>query len=177
MDADDFPGGVSRELDESAGQPMDEVDDALLREVAQLLTDIDPVPADLISRIQFSLALDEMFTEVARISRMPLETSAVRNDPVAGQRTETLTFSAERLTAMVTVTRNDGRLRIDGWVAPPAPVRVRLRMQDEADREVLADDSGRFVLDGLPEGFAQLSFHPVDTDDDAAVVVTPMFQL
>ena len=169
----DGPGGDPA-LEEAAAAALDETDTRLLREVAQLLEQVDPVPDDLVERLQFSLALDEMFTEVAQITRMPLDATAVRGE-AAGTRTESLTFSAQRLQAMVSVTRGDQGVRVDGWVAPAGATAVRLRMQDE-QRETQVDESGRFVFEGLPEGFAQLSFHPLDDDGDA-VVVTPLFQL
>jgi hypothetical protein len=77
---------------------------------------------------------------------------------------------------MVTVSRIGNRLRIDGWIAPAAEVEVRLRMQGER-RQVVADESGRFVIGDLPEGFAQLSFHSTDSEDAEGVIVTPLFQL
>jgi len=176
---DNDASGLDPHVEESARMPMDAADEALLEEVADLLTAVDPVPDDLVSRVQFSLALDEVYAEVAELTRMPADALAVRHDPMAGERTETLTFSAERLTAMVTVTRAGDELRVDGWIAPGERFLVRVRMQDE-QREVRSDDSGRFVLDGLPEGFAQLSFHRVGDDgtpDDSDAVVTPLFQL
>ena len=179
MNDNDVPAPDPR-LEASAAAPLDETDEAILAELAQLLTDVDPVPDDLIGRIQFSLALDEVYAEVAEVTRVASDALAVRHDPVAGERTESLTFSAERLTAMVTVVRADGRLRMDGWVAPAARFLVRVRMQDDGDREVETDESGRFVVEGLPEGFAQLSFHRVREDgtpEDSDVVVTPLFQL
>lgn len=178
MTDDDFPHGLSEELESAALRPLDAVDDRLLAEVGQLLTEADPVPADLVDRIRFSLALDEMYAEVAQLSRMPLDSVAVRGDQAAGMRTETLTFSAERLTAMVTVTRPaPDRIRVDGWLAPPGVMRVHLRMQ-EGSQDAIADESGRFVFEGLPEGFAQLAFHShPDRGDDDPVVVTPLFQL
>jgi hypothetical protein len=180
MTDDDFPGGVDPTVEAAAAQPIDRSDAALLDELAELLTTVDPVPDDLVERIQFSLALDEMYAEIASITRMEHDALAVRSEPVAGTRTETLTFSADSLTAMVTVTRHGAeQVRLDGWLAPPVAMRVQLRMQ-EGTKQVLADASGRFVLDGLPEGFAQLSFHPADEADDtdgAGVVVTPLFQL
>jgi hypothetical protein len=167
--------GADGALEEAASRPLDATDDNLLREVAQLLMDVDPVPEDLVQRIQFSLALDEMYAEVAAITRMPMDAMSVRGD-TTGTRTETLTFSAQRLSAMVTVSRSDDGVRIDGWVAPAGATAVRLRMQDE-QRETEVDEAGRFVFEGLPEGFAQLSFHPVDGDEADSVVVTPLFQL
>ena len=128
----------------------------------------DPVPDDLVERVRFSLALDEMFDEVARMTRVPLDAMAIRSDQPAGTRTETLTFSADRLTAMVTVSRvGAGRLRLDGWLAPPEALPGPAADPGRRPtREVLADEQGRFSFDGLEEGFGQLSFHPVD--DDAA---------
>jgi hypothetical protein len=180
MTDDDFPTGVDPEVELAAAAPMDAVDVALLGELAQLLSAVDPMPDDLVERVQFSLALDEMYAEIASITRMEHDALAVRSEPVAGTRTETLTFSADSLTAMVTVTRTGvEHVRVDGWVAPPTAMRVQLRMQ-EGTTQIDTDESGRFVLDGLPEGFAQLSFHPLDEQpgtEGAGVVVTPLFQL
>jgi hypothetical protein len=169
-----------RTLAELAAGPLDDVDAATLDRVRAVYDATDPVPADLVERISFSLALDEMFDEVARMTRVPLDAMATRSDPAAGTRTETLTFSADQLTAMVTVTRvSPGRLRLDGWLAPAEARTVRLRIQGAEDHEVLADDQGRFSFDGLADGFGQLSFFPVSRgeEDAANTVVTPLFQL
>jgi hypothetical protein len=180
MTEEEFPGSFGQDVEAAAGQPMDAADDVLLHEVQRLFDAVDPTPVDLVEKVQFALALDEMYDEVARLTRMPQDALAVRGDAVTGTRTETLTFSAERLTAMITVSRlGNGRLRIDGWIAPPTSIEVRLRMQGER-RTARADESGRFVLDGVQEGFAQLSFHPIgdrDGDDGDGVIVTPLFQL
>jgi len=166
------------QLDELAAQALDDTDATTLAAVRALYDATDPVPADLVERVHFSLALDEMFEEVARMTRVPLDTLAVRGDQSTGTRTETLTFSADRLTAMVTVSRvAPGQLRLDGWLAPPGQWRVRLRLQGKGARDEVADEQGRFSFDGLDEGFGQLSFHPVDDDDVENAVVTPLFQL
>jgi hypothetical protein len=165
-----------RRLDELADEPLDEHDARTVAELRALYDATDPVPLDLVDRVRFSLALDEMFDEVARMTRVPLDALAVRSEQPAGTRTETLTFSADRLTAMVTVSRvAGGQLRLDGWLAPPQAYRVRLRLQGRGQLEVLADDQGRFVFDRLEEGFGQLSFHADDDVENA--VVTPLFQL
>jgi hypothetical protein len=159
-----------------AEQPLDDVDAATLSQVRDLYDVADPVPVDLVQRVKFSLALDEMFDEVARMTRMPLDELAVRAEQPT--RTETLTFSADRLTAMVTVTPTSaGRLRLDGWLAPPAPHRVGLRMQDAGDLEVVAGPDGRFSFEDLDEGFGQLSFRPLGENAGESTVVTPLFQL
>jgi hypothetical protein len=159
-------------------EPLDDVDAATLGELRAMYEGLDPVPDDLVERIKFSLALDEMFQEVARMTRVPLEELAVRGESTPGTRTETLTFSAERLTAMVTVSRTSpGRLRIDGWLAPSESCRVRLRIQGASSRETVSDADGRFSFEDLDEGFGQLSFHPLAADEAENAVVTPLFQL
>ena len=167
-----------RTLDQLAGEPLDDVDATTLDQLRAVYDEADPVPPDLVERVRFSLALDEMYEEVARMTRVPLEALSVRSDQTAGTRTETLTFSADRLTAMVTVSRlGAGRLRLDGWLAPPEHCVVRVRIKGGDPRETRADDSGRFSFDDLAEGFGQLSFHPVDDDAPENAVVTPLFQL
>jgi hypothetical protein len=155
---------------------LDASDVALLADVATLLHTVDPVPDDLVARLQFALALDEVYDEVARMSRVPDDALAVRTELTDATRTETLTFSAESLTAMVTISASGpGRVRVDGWVSPPGVRRVGLRMQG-LDGEERTDESGRFVAEAVREGFVQLVFHPLDSDD-AGLVVTPLFKL
>jgi hypothetical protein len=171
-------------LAELADRPLDDLDAATLDGVRAVYEQADPVPEDLVDRIKFSLALDEMYDEVARMTRVPVDLLATRGDPGGGTRTETLTFSADRLTAMVTVNRvSADSLRLDGWIAPPEPCRVRLRLQGGADREVVADAHGRFSFSDLRDGFGQLCFFPVrdaggeQTEGSDNSVVTPLFQL
>jgi hypothetical protein len=165
-------------LAELGDQPLDDIDATTMERVRAMYAATDPVPEDLVERINFSLALDELFDEVARMTRVPLDALAVRGEQGTGTRTETLTFSADRLTAMVTVSRiAPGELRLDGWLAPAGAFRVRIRLQGRGEREVVADEQGRFSFDHLEEGFGQLIFHPVDDDADENAVVTPLFQL
>lgn len=159
------------------GAGLDATDQALLAEVAAMLETVDPVPDGLVERLQFALALDEVYDEVAQISRVPDDALAVRTELADATRTETLTFSAERLTAMVTLSAaGPGLVRLDGWVSPAGVRRVGLRMQ-RVDEEVVTDESGRFVVDRLRQGFVQLVFHPHGADDDSGLVVTPLFKV
>lgn len=158
----------------TADGPLDDIDAAVLAEIAAMLQAVDPVPAGLVGRVQFNLALDEMYDEVAEMIRVPVDALAVRTDIADAVRTETLTFSAARLTAMVTVSAaGHGHVRVDGWVTPAGVRRVSLRMQ-AADRDATTDEHGRFVADDVREGFVQLVFHPLS---DEGLVVTPLFKL
>ncbi len=160
-----------------AAASLDTTDQALLDEVATVLDAVDPVPDDLVERVRFALALDEVFEEVATISRVPEDALAVRSDLAEAVRTETLTFTADRLTAMVTVSMSGrGRVRVDGWVSPAGVRRVNLRMQG-ADEGVTTDESGRFAADGLRSGFVQLVFHALEAEAGGPSVVTPLFKM
>lgn len=162
--------------DHPADRPIDATDVALLTELAELYDAVDPIPPDLIGRLSFTLALDEVFAEVAAMTRVSGELTTVRGE-AAAVRTETMTFSAECLTVMLTVTPSSpGRVRVDGWVAPAAPLPIRLRMS--AGRvETVADDTGRFSFADLPCGYVQLSFGAGTDDECGRVVVTPSFEL
>ena len=160
-----------------ADQPLDTTDAVMLGEVARLYAEVDPVPDGLTDRLSFALALDELYAEVAEMSRVPIDLAGIRGD-LAAVRTETLTFTAESLTAMITVTHvGPDRVRLDGWVAPAQGLPVRLRMQ-QGRLETLANPAGRFSFDDLPDGFVQLSFHPATGGDGGgSAVVTPSFEL
>ncbi|QLQ09299.1 MAG: carboxypeptidase regulatory-like domain-containing protein [Nocardioidaceae bacterium] len=174
---DEEPGAeLTPQAARSAAQTLDSTDQELLDLARGAYGQWDPVPGDLVERIQFAVALDEVFTEVAELTRQPMDTLAVRGESVSGTRTETLTFSADELTVMITVSRlGAAGVRIDGWAAPPLPLEIRVRMP-EHDARTQVDESGRFAFEGLPEGFAQLSFHP-RAGDGEGVIVTPLFQL
>ena len=64
----------------TADAPLDDTDAAVLAEIAAMLEVVDPMPADLVGRVQFNLALDEMYDEVAEMTRVPDDALAVRTD-------------------------------------------------------------------------------------------------
>ncbi len=160
-----------------ADEPLDASDAGLLRDVALMYAAVDPMPTDLVERVRFALALDEVFEEVAEMTRVPTDALAVRSEVAGTVRSDTLTFSSERLTAMVTLSRvGGGRVRIDGWISPLGRRRVDVRMQGN-HRQVDTDDAGRFAVDDLRESFVQLVFHALDQGDQDELVVTPLFKL
>ncbi|MBU2669162.1 hypothetical protein KOI35_37180 [Actinoplanes bogorensis] len=139
-------------------------DDELLAAIARL----DRPPADLDERVLFAIELDHIDAEVARLAGPAYAGSGAR----AAERTRTITFEASRRTVMITVVdRADDLVRIDGWLAPGAPLEVELRLP-AASRTVVADGAGRFVFDEVPHGLAQLLVHASD-----GRVVTPSLVL
>lgn len=158
-----------------AGDPLDDADVATLDLVRASLDVRDPVPPGLVERIGFALALDEVFSEVARITREPVDELAVRGtgSSASTMRTQTLTFSAQRLSALVTLTGvGPAQVRVDGWLTPPGSHRVRLLRRDAGAQETETDVDGRFSFAAVPEGLVQLGF-----DAAEGSVVTPLFEL
>lgn len=136
-------------------------DAALLRELRAMWETLDPPPADLAERVLFTLRLEDLEFELMRL-QAELEPAGARgDDAVRGQETvRTVTFGSESLTVMVTLSEPQQRpRRIDGWIAPPAPLRVELR-SNRGRQEVVADADGRFAFPDAPAGLVQLVFHP-----------------
>jgi hypothetical protein len=156
-------------MSESADAPLDDLDGVILDELAAAYSVADPPPADLDDRVLFAVALRDLDAEVARSSEDMLVGSGAR----AGEQPRTVTFDSDSLTVMVTVVAlPGGRRRVDGWLAPPAPLRVEMRTAGSRDptHAVTADDTGRFVVDSVPPGLAQLIVHLPERD---RTVVTP----
>jgi len=152
--------------------PLDDGDAAILEELRGVYTAADPVPADLLDRVTFALALEDIDLEVLRMREesTPL-LSAVRGE----ERSRTITFDSDSLTIMISLSPSDADdIRIDGWLAPPAAHRVELRTATGA-LVAIADDDGRFVIEPVPRGIAQLVVRTGDAESqgNGRTVVTP----
>jgi hypothetical protein len=170
--------------DRGENEPMDSCDRRILTVIDELHDRDDPVPEDLNERVLFALQLEaELDARVAGISR-PTEFTLVRGETelAVGQGDPaSVTFDCEAVTVMVTPRPTVvGELRLDGWIGPEGIYEVEFRSPDGA-RRVLTDESGRFVLEGLPhKEMFQLVVRP---DEDLqreglpAVVVTPAVRL
>lgn len=155
----------------SAAQALDETDAVIVHEIADFYDRHDPVPPRLVDRIRFALAWDEVQAELAELARIPDSLTATRHEPEPEQ-TETITFTARTLSAMIKVRREGGTVRIDGWITPPKSLQVRLRQPDGGE-VTESDDSGRFSFDGTFGGLSQLVF----SDGAGIVVATPVFEV
>ncbi|WP_127501009.1 carboxypeptidase regulatory-like domain-containing protein [Actinoplanes solisilvae] len=148
---------------------MDPVDRDILDRIARF----DPMPADLDERVLFTIALHDLDAEVAREVPSAYAGSGAR---AGGERARTITFDADSRSVMITVVeRDDNLVRIDGWLAPGAALRVELRRPEpDPTLTVTADDTGRFVFDEVPHGLAQLLIH---AGSGSGRVVTPSMVL
>jgi hypothetical protein len=152
-----------------ADEPLDDGDDAVLRELRGMYASVDPVPAGLVERIQFAVDLEDLDVEVGRLTGTPALAGSVR----AAEHSRLITFDSDSMTIMVNLTATeDGDVRVDGWLAPPGSHRIELRTET-ARLLATADDQGRFVLSSVPHGLAQLVVEPTGPDGSARSVVTP----
>lgn len=136
-------------------EPLDDVDQAILDQVRAVHELVDPPPADLDARSKFALRLPNLDIEVGRLYEDALAGAGARSD----ERIRTVTFESDHLTIMMTVTeRDDTGFVVEGWLAPPGPLEVELRLSDDK-RTTTAEDSGRLVFDEVGSGLAQLAVH------------------
>jgi hypothetical protein len=151
-----------------ADEPMDDLDAAILAGVREYWTSVDPVPPDLVDRIQFALDLANMDAEVSRLTETE-KAAAARGD----ERSRVITFDSESLTIMITVVSDGaGDRRMDGWLTPAARHSIELRT-DEHILTTESDESGRFAFGTVPAGLVQL----VVRRDVTQTVTTPAFSL
>lgn len=171
----------------AARQPLDALDQTILADIAAFHTLVDPPPADLDERVRFAIALEDL-----NLDDLDMVVSRLQDDLLVGsgargaERTRTVTFDSDSLTIMVTVALAEGQgVRLDGWLAPPGPLRVELRVTSEPSDPrgqcyaVTADSGGRFVFDDILPGLAQLVVHPTPDSgvDLPTPVVTPSLML
>ncbi len=159
-------------VDELAAGEIDSLDLDTLRRMRAMYDVLDPVPPGLVDRISFGITLDALHADIAELERSD-DLVGVRGDETTAA--ETITFTSARLTTMITVTvLSPDRVRVDGWVAPGADVRVELRLNDQR-LSATCDADGRFVFADVPRGLAQLVLRPPDSG--VPPVITPSVEL
>jgi hypothetical protein len=165
---------ADREL-QLARELLDADDAAVLNAIRAFYDERDPMPPGLVERIQFELTLDALHTEVATLMQAEAVGAGVRNDS-ATEAVRTVTFTSDSLTTMVTITpQPDRTVRIDGWAAPGAGVRVELLLAG-GPVETTADEDGRFVFEGLRPGLVKFVLS-MPKEDGVLTVVSPTLEL
>ncbi|MEC3978843.1 carboxypeptidase regulatory-like domain-containing protein [Amycolatopsis sp. H20-H5] len=142
-------------------------DEALLADIGRFLDELDPPPDDLVQRVQFALALENLDVEVARWERMDAQ-AGVRGSGDTG----TITFTVSDLTVMINLTKIGKLHRIDGWLVPAGEYGVEVRVAEHGTTSTTADEGGRFVLDNVPQGTTQILVHLGDVSC-RRTIVTP----
>jgi len=146
--------------DESAGLAaglLDEADEELLRTLRECHERLDPMPDSVVQRSLFALAVEDVDAEVFRLAEQyRAEPAGARGGTgTEGEEARVVTFDSDSLTIMIRISQLTGTVRIDGWLAPPQACRVELRTGADV-MGAAVDEDGRFVLDAIPRGLAQL---------------------
>jgi hypothetical protein len=151
----------------SAGEPLDELDARILAGVRSLWDALDPVPSTLVDQIRFAMDLESADFEVLRL------TERMRFEVARGEeQSRLITFDSDSLTIMIKIDLNrNGTVRLDGWLTPPAchPIELRTTV---GSLNTASDDGGRFALDGITPGMAQLVVRPTGTVPNGERTVT-----
>jgi hypothetical protein len=168
-------------LGAAAGELLDERDEELLRILRESHEQLDPMPDGVVERSLFALAVDDIDAAVFQLAEQyRLEPSGARGGEGEGDGEEArgVTFDSDSLTIMIRISLLAGGVRIDGWLAPPQACRVELRSGDRLVRAD-ADAEGRFVLDAIPRGLAQLVVRLSETltGDRGQSILTPAIVL
>jgi hypothetical protein len=160
----------------SPDEPLDDVDRTILAGVKDFWTAADPMPASLLDRVKFAIELENVDLEVLRLTEV--QPAAARGD----EQSRLITFDSESVTIMVSIRPNpDGTIRVDGWLTPAGRHPIELRSSGgldaagmAAETTTVSDEDGRFVLDTIQPGMAQLIVRPTGT---SRTVTTPSISL
>jgi len=167
----DPPGGAAAEL-------LDELDEELLRTLRECHELLDPMPDSVVQRSLFALAVQDLDAEVFRLAEQYRPEPAGAGARGGGEEARVVTFDSDSLTIMIRISQQGGAVRIDGWLAPPQACRLELRTGEQV-MAAAVDAEGRFVLDAIPRGLAQLVVRLGEalTDSPEQSILTPAIVL
>jgi hypothetical protein len=149
--------------------PLDALDSVILQWVEDYYTTADPVPWGLRERVDFAMDLLRPQDEVALLLDDRFEAVGVRS----AHQNRTVTFDCESLTIVIQAAPSGGAVRLDGWLAPPAVHRVRVRA-GEIELHTESDELGGFVLTQVPHGLVQLIVEVAEAEARPARTVATM---
>lgn len=147
--------------------------EALLEIVRRAWEEHDPVPDDLVVRMQAAAAVAASDLDLELMELVGRSTELVG---ARGSAAYTLRFVHGDTDLLLRVAVEGDESRVDGWVVPPEPMTVRA-IQGEAPRArgAVVSESGRFELTGLPLGLLRIRLEPHDSDRPA--FATPLFEI
>lgn len=162
-------------VDELATGLLDEVDAQVMNRLRAAVEERDPIPADLVERSLFAMTLAALDAEVMSLQELASSEGALRSEGSSAVAARTVTFTASALSMMITLSADDGAVRVDGWISPPRQLEVELRRAGSEPQAVIADKGGRFVLPRVERGLVGFVLH--DVGSDSATLTTPIIEI
>lgn len=156
-----------------ASGAIDSTDEEVLRRLDALVAAHDPMPEGLVDRIGIALTVEALHAEVAELHLVGDLAASVRADDTSIE-ADTITFTTEVLTVMISVHREAERVRVDGWVAPAGNLTVELHQSGDVV-VTQSDDDGRFSFVEVERGPARLVLRR--PADPTVPIVTPQVEL
>jgi hypothetical protein len=164
---------MNEDLDLLAMGAIDGADLRALAGLGAIFRASDPVPSDLAERAKFAMTVAALEAEVAEITTPEASMAGVRS--TVYERAATVTFSGDRLSAMITIeVRDDASARLSGWVTVPhTEVELRERSRTQT---TTADDEGRFSFAVVERGLVHLVLRSPDGPDERPLI-TPAIEI
>ncbi|MGB7817255.1 MAG: carboxypeptidase regulatory-like domain-containing protein [Ornithinibacter sp.] len=155
-----------------AAGALDEIDAEVLGLVRAAHQAIDPVPDDLVEKIQFSMTVAALEAELAEIVTAS-SLATVRGTDY--DRADTVTFASEGLSVMVSIEHGAStKVDIVGWVSE-GDVEVELRERGRT-RTTGTDAEGRFTFAGVERGLVNFVLRR-GRGAGAPPIITPAIEL
>ena len=143
----------------------------LLAVVREVYDAADPVPVDLVSRMQASLAALDLDEELLLL--VESELSGVRGPGSASS--YTLRFASDEVDVLLRIAVEGDRSRVDGWIVPAEAMTVRVMPESGPAQAAIVSDTGRFELTDLPLGLHRIRLEPHAAG--RASFATPTFEI
>lgn len=163
---------MNDDLDLLATGAIDGADLRALTGLAAIFRASDPVPSDLAERAKFAMTVAALEAEVAEITTSEPSLAGVRS--TVYERAATVTFSGDRLSAMITIEVTEASARLSGWATVPR-TEVELRERSRT-QTTTADDDGRFSFTGVERGLVHLVLRRPDGPDERPLI-TPAIEI
>jgi hypothetical protein len=141
---------------------MPDRDDAtLFSELRTMWERFDPMPEGLVEDVLVALETRQLAEQYRELLLVSDEHSLAG---VRGAAPRIVEFGLEAVTLMLRIDSEDGRHRIDGWLAPPRTGRVALEQDGREVASAAISAEGRFEFPDVPTGAARLVISTADED-------------
>lgn len=139
--------------------------DPLLTSLFNVVANVDPVPASVVEAARAAYTWRTIDAELAELTAdSAMATAGVRSSSAP----RLLTFEGAGVEVEVEVAQTGSTRRLTGQLVPVGPARVTVRWSG-GTQEAVADDLGRFAVEGIPAGTVSLVIeragveHPIVT--------------